>query len=448
MTFISSPSDWRDKLREASFRGVPFNVEDDEGEFGRRVQVHEYPNRDKPFTEDLGRATRRLTINAYLVGNDYFEQRDRLISAIETAGPGTLVHPYYGELKGSIDGGVKVSHSQQEGRMCRVSFQFVESGELSFPVAGLATEKKLEESTGLFDGAIEDVFSDFSLGGIGDFLQGDIIKDATAMLDTVIDTFEMVDDGVTAAMRLLQGDLSVILMPPSAANDFVRTLQKAWRAGDRLSGNSSDIVAMVKTLSGITLDSGLAPRGTWTNSRSIRASDSTSTSTKKQLSNKIASVIRTTAISAASEAVTLLPQPKNTTAQESAAGDSDVINISHPSMYAAEQPKNKKNPPTWDELNDIRSSLNVAIDLEQTRISDDMLFQRIFVMRTDINEDISRRLSQAERTILRTPDDVTPALVLAASWYDDASRESDILTRNNIKHPGFVPVSALRVPVR
>lgn len=64
MAFFSS-NDWRDRLRDASFRGVPFSVEDDEGSFGRRVQVHEYPNRDKPFTEDLGRATRRMTINAY-----------------------------------------------------------------------------------------------------------------------------------------------------------------------------------------------------------------------------------------------------------------------------------------------------------------------------------------------------------------------------------------------
>ncbi|EKP2143102.1 DNA circularization protein, partial [Salmonella enterica] len=38
--------------------------------------------------------------------------------------------------------------------------------------------------------------------------------------------------------------------------------------------------------------------------------------------------------------------------------------------------------------------------------------------------------------------------VLAATWYDDAGRESDILTRNPVPHPGFVPVEPLRVPVR
>lgn len=69
-------------------------------------------------------------------------------------------------------------------------------------------------------------------------------------------------------------------------------------------------------------------------------------------------------------------------------------------------------------------------------------------MRTDLNRDISARLAQVERTALRTPDDVLPALVLAAAWYDDAGRESDILTRNPVPHPGFIPVEPLRVPVR
>ncbi|EPR0211413.1 DNA circularization N-terminal domain-containing protein, partial [Escherichia coli] len=45
---------WKDRLVEASFRGVPFKVEDEGAPVGRRVETHEYPNRDKPYTEDLG----------------------------------------------------------------------------------------------------------------------------------------------------------------------------------------------------------------------------------------------------------------------------------------------------------------------------------------------------------------------------------------------------------
>lgn len=243
-------------------------------------------------------------------------------------------------------------------------------------------------------------------------------------------------------MRLLQGDLSVILMPPSTANDFVRALQKAWRSGDRLSGDTTDLVTMIKTLSGITLDPGLSPRGTW-------STDSGSMVTQKTQSNLVAAAIRATAISAATAAVTTLAQPRISSAQNTATtSDSDIITVTHPALDGAQTVSNTTLPPNWDDLTDIRAALNAAIDQEQLRINDDSLFRQISAMRTDLNRDISARLAQVERTAQRTPDDVLPALVLAAGWYDDAGRESDILTRNPVRHPGFVPVEPLRVPVR
>lgn len=455
---VFSALGWSSRLRDASFRGVPFSVEDDESSFGRRVQVHEYPNRDKPFTEDLGRATRRITINAYIVGDEYADQRDKLITAIETAGPGTLVHPFYGEMQGSVDGQVRVIHSSSEGRMCRVSFQFVESGELSFPVSGIATGKKLEGAAGWFDEAIDGVFSSFSLDGLADFLQNDILSDGAGMLGTVADAFKMVDDGVSAAMRLLQGDLSVILMPPSAASDFINALQKAWRSGDRLSGDSSDLVTSIKTMTGVTVDSGLAPRGVW-------ATDSGTVKTQKVQSNFIASAIRTTAISEAVKVVTTLPQPQIAASQSRQTGGTagnmattDIITATHPALdtsttfvsnsISGPATDSGSRPVSWDDLTIIRTVLNEAIDREQIRANDDSLFLTLSTMRADLNRDISQRLAQVERTAERTPTDVLPALVLAASWYDDASRSDEILNRNTIRHPGFVPARPLRVPVR
>ncbi len=43
-------------------------------------------------TEDLGKVTFRPSITAYVVGDDCFDQRDRLIDALNKPGPGTLVH--------------------------------------------------------------------------------------------------------------------------------------------------------------------------------------------------------------------------------------------------------------------------------------------------------------------------------------------------------------------
>lgn len=105
-----------------------------------------YPNRDKPYTEDLGKITFRPSITAYVVGDDCFDQRDRLIDALNKPGPGTLVHPTYGELKVCVDGEVRVSTSKSEGRIVRFDLKFVEAGELSYPTSG-ALMRELDPRT-------------------------------------------------------------------------------------------------------------------------------------------------------------------------------------------------------------------------------------------------------------------------------------------------------------
>ncbi|HGJ5880535.1 MAG TPA: DNA circularization protein [Arsenophonus nasoniae] len=425
-------NNWKDRLQQASFRGVPFQVENDEGTFGRRVQVHEYPNRDKPYTEDLGRATRRFTINAYLIGDDFFEARDRLIVAIDTAGVGTLVHPYYGEIKVCIDGEVRVSHSGREGRMCRVSFNVVEAGELSFPTSGIATSQTLISSNSALNDRIGEAFSDFGLKGLPDFAQSGVLERTKSIIGNVTKTFDTIDSGISTASHLLQGDISAILKPSSSGKGLVEAIQRMWRSGRRTSQNASTLAQQIKAISGITMDNNLAPRGVW-------KSDRPSVKTERIKSNQIAAIFRTTAIHEATSRLTQLPSPKTTTQP------------SHPALQ--KQEKNNESitsvtSVTWEVLVSMREILNQSIDREQTLTSDDQLFLALQQVKTDVNRDIATRLAQVEKTITRTPDTVQPALVLAANWYDNAARESDITSRNTIKHSGFIPVQPLRVPVK
>lgn len=91
-------SEWRDLRREASFRGVPFWVDSDSVPVGRRTQLHEYPKRDQPLVEDMGRQTREYKFDGFIIGPDFISQRDRLLVALDTPGPGELVHPWFGRL--------------------------------------------------------------------------------------------------------------------------------------------------------------------------------------------------------------------------------------------------------------------------------------------------------------------------------------------------------------
>ncbi|BAN97989.1 phage tail/DNA circulation protein [Plautia stali symbiont] len=439
-------SHWKDNLRPASFRGVPFQVEDDEGTFGRRVQVHEYPNRDKPYTEDLGRATRRFTINAYLIGNDFFEDRDRLIVAIDTPGPGTLVHPYYGEIAVCIDGEVRVSHSGRDGRMCRVSFNVVEAGELSFPTAGVATGQTLISSSSALNDRIGETFANVGLKGLPDFAQAGVLARTKSMINNVTKTFDTIDSGITAASRLLHGDISVILKPGSSGKSLVETIQRMWRAGRRTGKDALMLAQQIKTLAGVTLGNDLAPRGVWKSDRpSVRA--------ERRHSNRIAALVRTTAIHEATWRLTQLPPPRTALLPVNQRGKRQIhVNISHPALHAAlhkkDSPMERVAAVTWDALVTVRETLNQAIEHEQALTLDDALFLALQQVKTDANRDIATRLAQVEKTVTRTPEAVLPALVLAAKWYDNAARETDITSRNAVNHPGFMPVKPLRVPAR
>jgi prophage DNA circulation protein len=128
---------WREDLRRvviggrsligASFRGVPFFVGESERAGGRRAVGHEYPFRDDPFYEDLGRKARVFRLDGYVLGDDYLTERDALLAALEDeSGPGQLVHPYYG-VKRAICTDCSVKESREQGGIATFSIEFAET---------------------------------------------------------------------------------------------------------------------------------------------------------------------------------------------------------------------------------------------------------------------------------------------------------------------------------
>ena len=51
---------WRDNLLSASFRGIPFKVLDTTTQVGRRNVLHQFPFKDVPYVEDLGKNWNRF----------------------------------------------------------------------------------------------------------------------------------------------------------------------------------------------------------------------------------------------------------------------------------------------------------------------------------------------------------------------------------------------------
>lgn len=129
---------WRDILLsvQASFRGQMFHVENTGLSSGRRTVVHEYPKRDKPYSEDMGRYARRFQVSGYLIYRPsnplyvYTEQRVRLYAALEQEDAGALIHPVFCPPPGMLVmcERFSVAESRERGGYTQFEMQFVEAG--------------------------------------------------------------------------------------------------------------------------------------------------------------------------------------------------------------------------------------------------------------------------------------------------------------------------------
>ena len=90
--------DWLKSLFKASYKGVPFWVENDEESGGRRVVEHQFPMRDPPFLEDLGEDLRHYDVTAYVASDNADGEAAALVAICATRGPGTLVLPTHGQI--------------------------------------------------------------------------------------------------------------------------------------------------------------------------------------------------------------------------------------------------------------------------------------------------------------------------------------------------------------
>lgn len=116
---------WSETLLDASYRGVPLNVIDENLQAQRAIAQHGTPYQDGDSCEDLGRGARYFPMRVVLFGVNYEIELQRLLLALDMIGPGELVHPVYGSvtvLAQSWD----VKHSAERPDYAEVSLHFIE----------------------------------------------------------------------------------------------------------------------------------------------------------------------------------------------------------------------------------------------------------------------------------------------------------------------------------
>lgn len=374
---------WKDNLREASFRGIPFFYDSTGIDGGRRTQTHEFAYRDKPYTEDLGRKAQEIPIEAYVLGDDYMTARDNLLRACNEEGPGELIHPYYGSIQVNCQV-ISIRESTSEGRIARISLQFIEAGEKFFPdsspdrsTAVTSAAEKLNKSSA------EDFARTFTIEGAPEHIGAHAVADIVNFIDAFSRTEnEDLKTSVPTLLRqtetlaqAIQGVLSELTENETETekNNALKTLIEACDYGNRIS-NTSGSVTQARLTSN---------------------------------SNAIVDLIRQSAASAAAEvAIGTDFQTRNEaeTVRDKIADSLD------------RQSEITESTPLYISLTDMRSALVQAIPEE------------------GLPELISVAVNHP-----------VPSLVLAYELYEDALKGDEIVARNRIKHPGFIGPAEVQV---
>jgi len=224
--------DWRARMRRASFRGVPFYVDSASGEYGRRYVMHQYPGRDLPYAEDMGRAQRQWTFQAYTIGSRFLAEREALVQACEAPGPGRLIHPLLGSFN-TVCTSCTFSDRRDVGGFSTLNLSFAEAGALRQPEATEDTSSWLEIGAASLGGATRLSFLENFTIGDATFLGPMASEALTALADRLdflslpIDT--SLDRGpLTSALNVLRAVAPTVVANPGALFNSVSNAFGAW----------------------------------------------------------------------------------------------------------------------------------------------------------------------------------------------------------------------------
>jgi prophage DNA circulation protein len=138
-TIVDIPNTvWRDQLLPATFAGQQFHCEANSREGGQRLVVHEFPKRDLPYTEGMGRRAMEFTIRGYcivypkdtalpLYRRDYRIARDNLVNKLDGGEPGMLQLPTQAPMWVQC-ARYRMTEEERFGGYCVLDMSFVEYG--------------------------------------------------------------------------------------------------------------------------------------------------------------------------------------------------------------------------------------------------------------------------------------------------------------------------------
>jgi hypothetical protein len=143
----------------ASFDTFMFHCESGSRENGRRIVTHEFPKKDLPYSEDMGRRAIEFSVRGYIIQyphdtgvplyqRDYTLARDALQARLETGLPGPLQLPLQDPVV-VVCSRYRLVEEERLGGYCVFDMSFVELGVPPFNPTVSAYQNLLQNSQAL-----------------------------------------------------------------------------------------------------------------------------------------------------------------------------------------------------------------------------------------------------------------------------------------------------------
>ena len=398
---------WADGYLQAKFRGVPFFIRRATKNTGRRNVAHVYPRKDLADHEDLGNIDRTFDLDAYVLGDDYYDQRNALEAAFEEGGEGILIHPYRGVLRVVVNE-VTTNEVTEEGGKASFTVKFSLQDEVKLTSAAPNTRQQVAFAKAEVLAQTKAWFLDFY-----DLINkpAQAIADARAALDkglSVVDKAKRVAGALADFRREIENTqgriIALSLNAEFIADSFIDFINWATDPGSFLifgstPGNARDQLREQRQIS--TFSSGLV------------------VSTPERLSQdpgypsrQIQTLVGYASVGAQIGLMTEIPFSSVSDAEE-----------------------------TQDELFETMDGY-----MEDENITDS-LYEALREAKRAVYDDLQRRIISLPTLIDFSSPQAETSLSLNYKMYGDLDNEQDFIDRNDLIHPGFVPVGTLQVRV-
>ena len=403
---IVGPSGAPIKVVGGSFRGVPFFVSSHQWGSGRRIASHEFPGRDDPFHEDLGRKSRTVSMDAHLIGEDVMAQKRAVLDSCEVAGPGRLVHPYMG-IRNARCSGITISETSTEKRYVGISLTFELDPDVSAPLAvttdsGTVVYAQALRATAATAAKVTEGKRALSIASAAKGTITSAVDATNQLLDQVEGARNTMRTAAAYVSKLgqVRANLELLLLTPA---DFVDRVQ--------------ELVTMAE---GALLPSGLLATTPAQDSQLLRL----------QVEEALEMGAATAEVRQTGTTQARADQERNLAALLSLFRETALWDMAA-KLVGCKIDSAQDSIDLQDRISDAFDViLSEADDVETYQSAQAVLASCLAYLRAT-----SANLATIQTV---TPSRTVPAMVLAYELYGDASRANDLVERNGIEHPGFV----------